>query len=679
MKKSINIWMQLLGFDRNDADRGAKRYIDHIGFTPDSVCALLFHPDFVNLHRGMDEEYELFADNCAYHGIPRNKERERQPWTNYDLRTLIKELKKQGVDFYAGIMGSYTSDMNHHEFLSDHPELRSFKRNADRSLCCLKRFKDGTYYEDFFAEKLVQTLCDYDCAGVHLSDSFCPSNRIYVSDWSTDMTEQFTEYTGITLQSDIAATLGDDSIAARNVRADYIWQYLRREWIGFYEWRWERFFKRVCDAVHAVGKQVWVLGMYCTDPFETRYIYGFDTKRVMDAGVDCITANILPTGVKMNDPNACDFFHRIHTELPLLRAQVSDRKVVSMVGIQDASEEWSVLEHDPSRLERDIYTMTAFRRFDKNGCDNSADGLFLCLGDGIAKTGWDFLNSRFEKGFEADALYSHSPMILWSDSASEKMLSEYIKTRRTSTIKQCWEIFKAGTPFGGAVRTDGLDCFKGTLFAPNFDMLSYSEKQKLGKKEFDFVGTVPADYDLSALSPDFECTDKFSDYPMKVFICGAKPTDETVQKITELLQKDDGMPSRASEPEREFDPLRVELPYTKLSQGFIQACRELLNTVMYKHFPVTASVPMLALKLKNGKDRLYLYNPDESCYGHAVVTFRNNVKAEVASFYPVLEPRYVQAKDTAFSFDYAKKQQKRNKIQTKLAPTGITIVDTENE
>ena len=64
---SINIWMQLLGFNRDDPDRGAARFLDRTGFTPDNVCALLFHPDFVHLHRGMDEEYTLVPDNCAYY------------------------------------------------------------------------------------------------------------------------------------------------------------------------------------------------------------------------------------------------------------------------------------------------------------------------------------------------------------------------------------------------------------------------------------------------------------------------------------------------------------------------------------------------------------------------------------------------------------------------------------
>ena len=97
--KEIHIWMQMLGFDRNDPDRGAARFLERTGFTPKSICGLLFHPDFVHCHRGMEEEYVLFPDNCAYHGIPRNKERERQPWTNHDLSILIREMKKRGVEY----------------------------------------------------------------------------------------------------------------------------------------------------------------------------------------------------------------------------------------------------------------------------------------------------------------------------------------------------------------------------------------------------------------------------------------------------------------------------------------------------------------------------------------------------------------------------------------------------
>lgn len=41
---------------------------------------------------------------------------------------------------------------------SDHLELESFGVNGSMKLNVLKSFKDGTYYEDFFAEKALATL-----------------------------------------------------------------------------------------------------------------------------------------------------------------------------------------------------------------------------------------------------------------------------------------------------------------------------------------------------------------------------------------------------------------------------------------------------------------------------------------------------------------------------------------
>ena len=94
----VSIWMNLLGFERNDADLGVSRFLSQTGYKPDDVCLLLCSPDFFNLYGGMEKEYALFPDNCAYWGIPKNKERERQPWTNFDLKRLVENLKNEGID-----------------------------------------------------------------------------------------------------------------------------------------------------------------------------------------------------------------------------------------------------------------------------------------------------------------------------------------------------------------------------------------------------------------------------------------------------------------------------------------------------------------------------------------------------------------------------------------------------
>ena len=678
MSRTINIWMQLLGFDRDAEDKGVGAFLDRTGFVPDSVCALLYHPDFVHLHRGMEQECTLFQDNCAYLGIPCNRERERQEWTNYDLCDLVAQLKSKGVACYASIFGSYLNNKFHHEWLSDHPELRCSKREKPGSLMCLKRFADGTYYEDFFAEKMVQTLVDYDFAGIHLADSFCPSFLLYLSDYSTDMVEQFAEHTKLPLPPEILSTMGDDSVAAVEVRADYIWENLREAWIRFYQWRWEKFFRKVCAAAHAAGKQVWILGMYCTDPFETTYLYGFDSKAVMDAGVDRITANILPTSVSLNKVGYPYYFHRMHLDLPLTCAQVGEHSVISMVNVQDASEEWSVLEHRPTQLERDIYTITAFQRKTEKGYVAAAEGLMVCLGDGIDPYHWQFLRSRMDVGADDAIEKVWSPMILWSDAAHKAMLPEYIRTRRTTPHKQSFEVFKAGTPFAGALRTEQLSNFDGVLFVPNFDLLCPTEKKTLLDSQIPFVGTAPKDCDLSGLPISCEFYDAFSDYPLRAFVCHGHIGQAKKAELQTLCQTDDGPVSTANAPEPRVTALYTELPFVKLTGGFVQAIALALGCLMTEKFPIISTKPMLAVRLTNGKDRLYLYNTEEDHYDRALITSPENLKTvEIVSHYPVLPPRFVQQETTAYSHQFDKQPERTDRFQVKLAPGGVTIVDIE--
>ena len=677
MKQTINIWMQLLGFEKNDPDRGAARFLKQTGFTPDSVCALLYHPDFVHLHRGMNEEYELYPDNCAYGAIPRNKERARQKWTNYDLRALIAALGERGVRFYAGIMGSYTNDIFHHEWLTDHPELRATSIRGPRTLMCLKRFADGTYYEDWFAAKCAEVLTDYGCAGIYLADRFCPSDHLYKSDYSTDMVEQFTAHTGLILPPEIAETMGDDSPAAASARQAFLWGRHRAAWIGFYEWRWERFFAKVCAAVHAAGKEVWILGMYCSDPFETRYVYGFDTARAMRAGVDCITANILPSSVTLEQPKFPYYFHRMHMDLPLLRTQIgNEHKIVTMVNVQDATEEWSVLDHFPLRLERDMYTMGSYLTRDADGVRPADDGFFFCLGDGIERRGWDFLKKRADIAFQTDAVAAISPMVLWSDTANDAMIEAYIESRRTSPHKQCFEVFKAGTPLAGALRSEHLADHDGVLFVPNYDLLSQKEKEALAAYGHPFVGTAPANYPLLELSCTYVCQDWFSDLPMKAFLCGADLSAEEREALDELLSADDGTESTAQAPEREVHPPVEEMPFTKLSRGFVQAIGKLLEAAVHTAFPVTTNCPVAAVRRADGGERLFLYNAYDNGYFNANVISETPIaRAEVASAFPVLPVRYYTDGVDALAYDFDNPPTEKDRFRVKLAPDGVTIVD----
>ncbi|MGI6337334.1 MAG: hypothetical protein ACOXZM_09910 [Eubacteriales bacterium] len=684
LEKSKNgqvfIWMQLLGFNRDDPDRGVERFLNQTGFIPDGACALLFHPDFVNQHRGMETEYTLPPDNCAYYGIPRNAERERQPWTNYDLRTLSRNLNTAGSGLWAGIMGSSLNNAFHQEWISDHPELYKHRRGGGRGgHDIFKRFVDGTYYEDYFIDQLCKALVDYDMKGVHLADGFCPRGNIVNGDFSTDLTEQFLDATGLTLPDGIMAGLGDDSAEVEDARADWIWKALRSEWIEFQCDRWVRFFQKLCKRVHEVGRQVMILGMYCTDPFETKYCLGMDLARVMAAGVDYITENILPTSVYVAGNDRPYYFHRYMGIAPTTAAHVRDGHLISMLGVQDASEEWDMMHHQPCLHERDMYTMMAYR-LEGAASTRALEGFFLCLGDGIKRSDWDWEHKRLEIAMSADVEKTLSPVMLWSDAAYQKMLSEYIRTRRWTPFKLFYELSKAGMMPGGCVRGEDLGAFSGTLIVPDFDMLSEKEQKMVAAYDRGAVlVTVKAGFDAAAwgLKPTLTLIDRWSDRPLTAYLLNAEVTDETRAKVETLLASDDGTPNITGDPADLTDhayTLNDTLVFSKVTTGFRDAMAAVLADVGTAL--LTCDKPYLAYRLKNGNTRLYLFNDNKEHYRRAFVTMREPVEDTlVVSSFPILPVRYKESASGGLTHIYNKTILERQSFEVKLQPGGVTILD----
>ena len=672
----VFIWMQLLGFEQKDKDRGVGRFLEQTGFLPDGVCALLFHPDFVHHHRGMEEEYELYADNCAYWGIPKNKERERQPWTNYNLRDLVSNLAKKGVDFYAGIMGSVTGNAFHREWISDHGELAG--------CFALKRFSDGTWYEDFFIDQLCRTLKDYGMRGVHLADGFCPNGNIYHGDYSTDMTTQFIDHTGAVLPDEIAASLGDDSAEPRSARGNWIWKNARAKWIEFMCWRWEQFFSKLCSRLHAIGCEVMTLGMYCTDPFETKYCLGMDLARVMKAGVDYLTANILPTSCYIANPwgSAEYFFHRYMAIAPTTAAHIKHGTLISMLGIQDASEEWDAMKHMPCWHERDLYTMMAYHCIGGKAPNRALEGYFLCLGDGIPRADWDVESKKMQTAFSAEVTQVLSPAMLWSEAAYEKMLGEYIKTRRWTPFKLFYELGKSGAMCGACVRFEALGHHNGTLLVPDFDMLSDEEKLGVANcKNKAVICTAPVGFDFAkyGISPTICFSDRFSKYPMCAFAFGLALSKEAEAKIEELLSRSDNASGPDCEPAEleDFSYTLIDtLPFVKVSPGFCDAIALLL--VEAQKDKIACDMPYLAYQLQNGAWRLFIYNNVNHQYRHAFVAIKTGqpVKdVKIVSDFPVLPVRYKDEKTGNLIHNYNNEAQNKQNFEVKLLPGGVTIID----
>lgn len=681
-KTEVQVWTPLIGFEKTDADKGAKGMLGKMPFTPDVISAFCYHMDIILQHEGMDKEVILPPDMCSYYASERNGFRERQAWSNYDLRDLIKNLNAEGTEVYLNVMANRHDNHYHNEWIYEHPEIIYDVVDDKGAFNVFRRFKDGSYFEDFLIEKLCQTLTDYGFAGFLPTDLFCPMSwRINRGDYSGDMIDQFAMHTGIELPEDIKVNIGDDCNENKARRGDWLWNEHRQEWIEFYAWRWGVFWKKVCDRVHAIGKKIMSLGVYCTDPFENYYCMGIDLKLMAESGVDGLVPNVVPTGMRLQHPDWRDPYYNYMYMLPTISAFIPEEKLITMLGVRDDTEEWDLIHHAPCSLERDVYNMTGFMRKDKDGYKRCTDGFLVCLGDSLREEDWQWLQDRFDEGLYEGAQKSESPTVIWSDNGFYNLLPEYIKTKRWTTHKYLYEIANRGTLVNAVAKIENLDSVEGIIFVPNFDLLSEHEKKEVAAYNRGSVvctamkGFNPEEYGIKA---DISFCDNFSNYGAMAFAFNTEITDETRTEIEKLISVDDGQPNPTVDEVGEYECtiLRETLKYTKVTEGFANAVALLVKNTGTELF--TSNLPITAMKLKNGKYRICVSNPSYVSYGYGVVSCKKPYKSvKSVSAYPVLPLKLLNAADQKVSFAQTIADGTQCHFRVKSTPGGMCIFEVE--
>lgn len=692
---SLFVWIPLIGFDRGLPDKGVSLLLDRMSEAPAGVSVFLGHPDIVHHHNGIDNIRMLPPYNCSYHGSPRNEERSRQSWSNHDLKHLVGSLNDSGISPYLGIMGTSLdgapkSDALHKEWISDYRELKSCIINKERqevirsTVNVLKRFKDGTYYEDFFADKICKVLTDYGFAGLHAADNFCPQVQCGISwsDYSSDMVKQFMEQTGAKLPVSLSGDIDSDGDGAIIRRRDWIWNNLRHEWIMFYTIRWEKFWRKICSRLHAIGKKVMVNNAWCCEPFEAIYRYGIDYRRLSDAGVDYMVPETVPNGLVLNDPTGSEEYryYKFMTMSMFMSAYAPGLKHINLLGVKDTTEEWDVLHHAPTHLERDIYTLTSYYRLSGSEIHRCGEGLMVCLGDGIYKDEWAWLKERIAIGISELPEEILTPSVLWSDAALHGFLPDYIRTRRPSAHKLCYELNKRGGIMHAIAKTEHLQGLKGALFVPNLDLFTPDEL----KAVFEYknapvicVASAMNGFDAYSLNPDIVFTDERSEYRLCAFALNMPDVDRDILQSflneTDSMPDIDGDPFYAPEPSR----FRAELAFSKVSEGFLKACAYLIRACRPVIFAEKAfAMPM---RLKDGRTRLYLINDDQMRYARARVTSKYPIKkVENISRFPVLPVKF-RSGDGSIIINPGDAPEASRTFTGKVPPGGISIFDIYTE
>ncbi len=477
------IWIELIGFDNTLGDFGVAEYIERIGFVPDGMCVLLFTPDFVHAHAGMDQEYALPVEVCSYNARPYGRDRNRQSWTNVQLRGLVSELRKFGVPVYCSFFDLFHAHGDRDgEWCGAHPELYETGRRGERFgfINPLKHFADGSLYEDLFIRELLIVMQDYGFDGYHGADGYTsPRKCLAETDYSDDMIGQFARYAGISFEGAFAEACDGDPDAMER-RASWIWRSRRLDWISFHSRRWAAFWQKIVDAVHGAGKKTCVNTAWTREPMEALYRYGVDYKLLAETGIDGFIVESVGASLSAGaDETEYEPGTEFMTMIMTIKAYVPDTKLICLNAIQDTNEQWDTLRHAPTVLERDIFAFSNVYLKELEGIRRASSGFMACLGDGISRDSWQWLTSRWQLGFDSQPQDIAGPTLVWSDKALHHSLEDYVDSREWPVHKWTNELIDRGVPLHGVVNVRDLPRTEGAIVATCVHALPEDELREL--------------------------------------------------------------------------------------------------------------------------------------------------------------------------------------------------------
>ena len=476
-----SIWIELIGFDNTLPDYGVGDFLEKTGFVPDMVSFHLTSICFVLTHKGMEEEYRLPLYACSYSGHGGNDDRHRQNWTNLQMAGLIRELHARGVQVYISMFDFETElDEEPYRYLDEHPELRVIPRDGSHtdSLHMLNHFADGTPLETVYIEQLKKTIRDYQLDGIQIADGVSsPRRSLQDADYGPQTVSRFCEEMHITLPEtcvDVPST------------AEYIFTNHRTDWIRFYRKHWSDFMANVIAAINSTGAKAAFNSAWTKGPIEAIYRYGSDYKAYENAGADSFIVEDVAADLFFlsHDDNSFEMPHSrrkfIHYEfasnMMQLRACLPKLKLTPLCMIRDTLEQWDVLHHMPTAMQRAVAVNLNNYYIDENGkFKPTTNGPHYCLGDGLKANDWDLLRMMWDNAFTENVQDVKGVTVVWSDKKCEKELDALIEGRLWYNGKWTAELLSRGAAVHKITRIENLAKVNGPILVINPALLDADE------------------------------------------------------------------------------------------------------------------------------------------------------------------------------------------------------------
>lgn len=439
-------------FDNSKPDLGVGAYFEKLGFLPDRLFNHETYMDQIHTHNGIIDDTRLEPQWVSQRAIPG-----AQMWTKRQFKALIDEVHRYGVEFYQGCEAAWScwpeyGDINRCDYLYEHlPEIfivdrtgRTSAQDGMGAINPLRRFKDGSLYEDLLIRDVKAFLIDYECDGFFAADGFAglavPLRKGCFAD---DMIEQFTEYTGIAVPEGTTPE-----------RADFIWSRYRYEWTVFYSDRWAAFSAKLSSSLKAIGKKLTTFTPWQLGPADGFAEYGYDYGKCARAGVESVALEIMEEVTSRRFQVAHGWEAVGICNAATAKAAAENLEILWTTSTCNCPEHWHTLRDQPVVIERECLALGGARAINSKGERIPiVDGTLTIFGIDLTHPEWRWLKRRWDEGFGYRVKEPLGPAIVWDD----RFLYESLRRGKVYPVSQAVAKLRyAGIPVAQSIRLENV-------------------------------------------------------------------------------------------------------------------------------------------------------------------------------------------------------------------------------
>lgn len=414
------ICVDLRPFHPSKLDFGVGDYMDKLAFKPDILVFLNFFVDFVHRHEEVDET-PFSRMTIGQRGTPAP-----HAWTKRDLAGLIACLKEAGVRSFLGLLSSTSSDIWKGVNIDwEFNEILQTKRGNQRvwgsAINPLKRFADGSYYEDVFARDLLKVLQDFEFDGYVAGDGMLglrgPHETLLDTDFSEDMTEQFASFHGMKLPE----------FEHYDARADYIVENYFAEWVQFYVHRWGLHVEKLTGLLKPNGKSLMAIDAWSRNPEELITAFGIDYRVLHQKGLEAVFVQARETnkwrkhreGEYVREENSVYGFLTHKAYEPGIRYYWAEATI-------NLPEFWNSVLDLPHVLERETYGYLWSMNWRNGEFSKAIDGICVIWGNDLTEEQWRWLVQRWSMAYSQIAEFQAPAglTLLWSELGIKELNAE---------------------------------------------------------------------------------------------------------------------------------------------------------------------------------------------------------------------------------------------------------------